>query len=109
MPPLVKIEILLPLFYNDGTEIKDQLFADTYDNILKRFKDGLTKTNIPLIGDWIDPDTGIQYNNERNTALWILCKKTRHNLDSLRELKKTLKRLFKQNEILMYYVYVYRL
>ncbi len=109
MPAQIKVEILLPLFYNDGTEIKDQLFADTYKNIMTHFKEGLTRTDIPLMGDWIDPDTGTHYDNERNTACWLLCRKTRSNIDSLQDLKKTLKNRFKQREILMYYVNVYRL
>jgi hypothetical protein len=65
---LIKAEILLPLYDNDKRSIEDKKFEDTYDDIKNRFGT-VTIADKPLIGYWVDPDTKIHYDNEKNTAL----------------------------------------
>lgn len=101
---LIKAEILLPLYDNDKRSIEDKKFADTYDDIKNRLG---TVTIAELIGYWIDPDTKIHYDNEKNTACWILCKKTKVNIYFFRKLKERLEKRFEQKSILIYYVNVY--
>ena len=75
----IKVEILLPLYYNDKREIEDRKFEETHDLIKKQFG-GLTIADRPLLGYWIDQDTDMSYDNEKNTLYWVLCAKTKHNI-----------------------------
>jgi hypothetical protein len=102
---LIKAEILLPLHYSDKTEIEDYKFENTYDKIETKFG-GVTVNDVPLIGYWIDPETGIHYDKERSIGCWILCEKNKKNLNNLRILKKDLQSMFDQISILMYYIAV---
>ena len=104
---LIKVEILLPLYYNDKRSIEDKKFADTYDDIKNQFEGGVTIADKPLIGYWIEPDTKIHYDDEKNTACWVLCKKTKVNIYFFRKLKQRLEKRFEQKSILIYYVNVY--
>ena len=105
---LIKAEILLPLYDNDKRSIEDKKFADTYDDIKNQFE-AVTIADKPLIGYWIDPGTKIHYDNEKNTACWVLCKKTKANIYFFRKLKERLEKRFEQKSILIYYVNVYLL
>jgi hypothetical protein len=97
----IKVEILLPLSYNDKRSIEDQKFANTYDDLTNKFG-GVTIADKPIIGNWIDPNTRIQYKNEKNTACWVLCKKTKTNIDFLKNLRGRLEKRFEQKSILIY-------
>jgi hypothetical protein len=103
----IKAEILLPLYYNDKREVEDKKFEQTHDEIKKQFG-GLTIGDRPLLGYWRDENTGISYDNEKNTLYWILCEKTRNNINFLRKLKDRLEKRFDQESILIYYVNIYR-
>jgi hypothetical protein len=103
---LIKAEILLPLYDNDKRSIEDKKFEETYDDLTNQFE-GVTIADKPLIGNWIDPTTQIHYDDEKNTACWVLCKKTKTNLYFLRKLKERLEKRFEQKSILIYYVNVY--
>jgi len=103
----IKAEILIPIYYNDKTSVEDEKLTATYDDIEARFG-GCTLDETPLIGGWIDPDTKIHY-EDQNITYWVLCDGTDGNIEFFRNLKDTLKKRFKQQEILMYYLYVYRL
>jgi hypothetical protein len=75
----IKVEILLPLYYNDNRDVEDKKFEKTHDYIKKQFG-GLTIGDRPLLGYWIDPNIGINYENEKNTLYWVLCEKTKNNI-----------------------------
>jgi hypothetical protein len=102
----IKVEILLPLYYNDKKRIEEEKYLITYDEIVERFR-GCTIDNTPLIGGWADPDTKEKYEDE-SIAYWIVCKRTKENVTFLRKLKGTLKKRFKQLDIMMYYVSIYQ-
>jgi hypothetical protein len=104
----IKVEIILPLYYNDKRDIEDKKFEETHDDIKKQFT-GFTIGDRPLLGYWIDPDTGISYENEKNTLYWVLCDKTKNNIQFFKKLKERLKQRFEQESILIYYVNVYRI
>ena len=41
-------------------------------------------------------------------SYWVICKKTKANMQFFKKLKKTLEERFIQEEIMMYYIPVYR-
>ncbi|MGC1425737.1 MAG: hypothetical protein WA833_03445 [Nitrosotalea sp.] len=105
----LKVEILLPLRYNEDKKgkrkkIEGEKFATTFDELVVKFK-GCTIDNTPLLGDWIDPDTHRRYKDE-NSTYWIVCKKTKSNMEFFRRLKKKLKVRFQQKDMMMYYVII---
>jgi hypothetical protein len=102
---VLKFEILLPLYYNDGREIEDEKFQTTYDEIIRKF-DAITVGSTPLLGDWIDPVTRVRYSNERFRACWVICEENAPNLDYFQTKKTTLENRFIQQSILIYYLHV---
>jgi hypothetical protein len=109
--PDLKVEVLLPLYYNPDrkgrrSKIEGVKYSETYDDIYNRFK-GCTIDNSPMIGGWLDPKTGRPI-KDISTTYWVICKKTRANVLFFKKLKKTLERRFMQEEIMMYYIPVYR-
>jgi hypothetical protein len=83
----IKVEILLPRYYNDKRRIEEEKYVATYDEIIEKFK-GCTIDNTPLIGGWIDPDTNERYEDE-SVVYWIVCKCTKENITFLRQLKES--------------------
>lgn len=102
---VLKFEILLPLYYNDGREIEDEKFQTTYDEIISKF-DAITVGSTPLLGDWRDPVTRVRYSNERFRACWVICEDTTSNLDYFQTKKTDLESRFTQQSILIYYLRV---
>ncbi|MGH9983413.1 MAG: hypothetical protein ACRD8W_05585 [Nitrososphaeraceae archaeon] len=102
---VLKFEILLPLYYNDGREIEDEKFQTTYDEIISKF-DAITVGSTPLLGDWRDPVTRVRYSNERFRACWVICEDTASNLDYFQTKKTDLESRFTQQSILIYYLRV---
>jgi hypothetical protein len=102
---LLKIEILVPIRYNDGREIEDIKFQTTYDKISKKFGARTVGGN-SLLGNWVDPETGILYDDERFNPCWVVCENTNSNIEYFRTLKKELEQVFKQESIFIYYIEV---
>jgi hypothetical protein len=103
--PNIKLEILLPLNYNDKTRVEEHKFVATYDELIEKFN-GVTVDRTPLLGGWVDPATERRYQDE-TIVYWIVCKSTTQNLSFIKSLKPKLEKRFRQNEILMYYILVY--
>lgn len=109
--PDLKVEVLLPLRYNPDKrgkrkKIEGIKYSKTYGDIFDRFK-GCTIDNSPLIGGWLDPKTKKPIRDITKTY-WVICKKTKANIEFFGKLKKTLEARFIQDEIMMYYIPVYR-
>lgn len=104
-PPSIKLEILLPLNYNDKTKVEEDKFAATFDELIEKYN-GVTVDRTPHLGGWVDPATEKRYQDE-TIVYWIVCKSTTQNLDFIKNLKPNLEKRFKQKEILMYYILVY--
>jgi len=105
------VEILLPLRYNPDSKgirkkIEGAKYSQTYDDIFRRFK-GCTIDNSPLIGGWVDPKTSKPIRDISKTY-WVICKKTKANMAFFKRLNKILEKRFVQEEIMMYYIQVYR-
>jgi hypothetical protein len=109
--PDLKVEVLLPLRYNPdkkGTRKKVEgiKYSETYEVIFNRFG-GCTIDNSPIIGGWVDPKTNRPI-KDISKSYWVICKKTKANMQFFKKLKKTLEERFIQEEIMMYYIPVYR-
>lgn len=107
----LKVEILLPLYYNDDPKKRKKIegikYSKTYDEVYEQFG-GCTIDNSPLIGRWLNPKTNKEI-REENRAYWVVCKSTKNNLNFLRKLKKRLRVRFDQEDIMMYYVRIRRI
>ncbi len=69
---------------------------------------GCTVDDTPLLGGWVDPKTKDRI-NDTNTTYWVVCKKTKKNVEFLHKLKKVLKKRFEQEDIMMYFVTITRI
>ncbi|MGB9003803.1 MAG: hypothetical protein WCC52_08365 [Nitrosotalea sp.] len=105
--PYLKVEILLPHYYNNDLsskrkKIEGEKYSKTFEEIVDRFG-GCTVDNSPLIGGWTDPNTKNRISDE-NSTYWVVCEKTKKNIEFFHKLKKKLKARFEQKDVLMYYV-----
>ncbi len=94
-----RFEILIPLYYNDGTEIEPEKHLITREELLHRFHEGLTWIPANALGLYIYK--GARY-TDRCDLLFILTDETKENLEFMREYKETLKDRYEQHEILIY-------
>ncbi|HEX9677418.1 hypothetical protein [Nitrososphaera sp.] len=109
--PDLKVEVLLPLYYNPDSKrkrikIEGSKYSKTYDDISNKFG-GCTMDNSPLVGGWLDPKTKKPVKDISKTY-WVICKKTKTNIQFFKKLKKNLEARFMQEEIMMYYIQVHR-
>ncbi len=109
----IKVEILIPLFYNpedstpDGKKkIEGEKYSQTFDQIAEKFPD-YTVDNSPLLGNWVKPDTKKKVIDE-NMACWVICEESEENVRFFKELRETLKQRFIQDDILIYHIQVFR-
>ncbi len=101
-----KAEIIIPIYYNDGTKIESVKHVYTYREIITQFNH-CTEDKSLLVGDWTD-DAGKQY-KDRNFAYFVLYNDSYDNIYFLDELKKRLEDRYQQYEILIYLTNVTRL
>jgi hypothetical protein len=90
-----RYEILLPLKFNDGRPIPDELFYETRENLLARFE-GLTWVAHPIEGMW--KHEGITY-HDATVRLVVDVDDTPENHGFITELKPVLLKRFDQLEI----------
>jgi hypothetical protein len=107
----LKVEILLPLRYNESKKgkrkkIEGEKFATTFEELVVKFG-GCTINNSTLLGDWVDSATQKRYKDE-NSTYWVVCKKTKSNIDFFHKMKNKLKVRFQQKDMMMYYVTINR-
>ena len=62
----IKVEIIVPLYYNDGSSIEDEKFIRIYDKIIERF-DACSIDNSVTKGGWKHPITKEYYEDESKT------------------------------------------
>ena len=103
----LKIEIIIPKYYNDGKKITQKFHLKTNNDISKQFGN-FTEDPSSQLGEWKDPDTGIKY-KDANFIYLILCEYDIKHLDFLEKFKKKLEKRYKQQKILIYYSIVYEL
>jgi hypothetical protein len=92
---MIRFEILLPLFYNDGRPIEPEKFLATDDEIVQVF--GATSTDqVTVHGKW--KYQSIVY-SDRLIRVRVDVEDTADNQNAMRVLKETLKARFEQLDI----------
>jgi rubrerythrin len=98
--PEIRIDIILPVFYNDGSKIEDSKLLQTRKELTKRFGGCSVLRN--TYGTWIDPSDDKEY-NDVNSIFFTIAPKTQDTEDFLKEYKETLKARFNQKDIMITY------
>lgn len=92
---MIRYEILLPLFYNDGRPMEPEKFLETDDELIQRF--GATSTDTVVVrGRWVYQSTVYQ---DQLLRVRIDLDDTIENLDAVRAVKESLKARFDQLDI----------
>jgi hypothetical protein len=107
----LRFDIYLPIYYNekdkDGNKIavEKEKFVDTFKEIRAVFR-GVSAEENAITGSWLD-DYDTEYDDEL-TVYHVVCKLTAKNLQWLSNYQEVLAHRFRQKEIFMYYIHVYR-
>jgi hypothetical protein len=96
----LKVEILLPLNYNDNTQIEGHKYATTFEEMFNQFH-ACTIDKTPLVGRWLNLITKKAY-TDNNIAYWVICDDSYDSIYFLDNYKKQLEERFKQDSILIY-------
>lgn len=92
---MIRFEILLPLFYNDGRAIEDQKFVETDDELVSVF--GATSTDsVTVQGHWQYQSTIYE---DRLIRVRLDVDDTPENWQKMRDVKEVLKQRFEQIDI----------
>ena len=92
---MIRFEILLPLFYNDGRPIEPEKFLQTDDELVRRF--GATSTDAVVVrGRWLYQSTVYQ---DRLLRVRLDVEDSPENWQAMRQCKETLKARFEQIDV----------
>jgi hypothetical protein len=92
---MIRFEILLPLFYNDGQPVEDSAFVETDDELVSVF--GATSTDaVTVRGHWLYQSTIYE---DRLIRVRIDADDLPENWQKMRDFKETLKGRFDQLDI----------
>ena len=92
---MIRFEILLPLFYNDGRAIEREKFLETDDEVVQLFGAASTDT-VVVRGRWLYQSTLYQ---DQLLRVRLDVEDTPENWQSVRTFKETLKVRFDQVDI----------
>jgi hypothetical protein len=92
---MIRFEILLPLFYNDGRAVEDQKFIETDDELVASF--GATSTDsVTVRGHWLYQST---IYDDRLIRVRLDVEDMPENWKKMRDMKESLKQRFEQIDI----------
>lgn len=92
---MIRFEILLPLFYNDGRRIEPEKFVQTDDELVQRF-DATSTDAVVVRGRWLYQST--MYHDQL-VRVRIDADDTPENWQAMREVKDGMKTRFDQLDI----------
>ena len=104
----LKAEILVPIFYNNGTNIEAEKYRILFDELVKQFGAVSSEDNNIINGYWINPQDNKAY-ADKNKVYWIIVADTEENRQYFANLQDKLESLFKQESILIYFTPVLNL
>ena len=92
---MIRFEILLPLFYNDGRPVEREKFLQTDDELVRRF--GATSTDtVTVRGQWLYRSTLYE---DRLVRARVDVDDTPENWEAMRQIKEVLKTRFDQVDV----------
>ncbi|MBI4552266.1 MAG: hypothetical protein HY710_08385 [Candidatus Latescibacteria bacterium] len=92
---MLRFELLLPLYYNDGRPIEEEKFVETDEELVQAF--GATSTETVIVsGRWVYQSTLYE---DRLIRVRIDTADTPENRTFFRQYKETLKTRFAQEDI----------
>ncbi len=95
MKQMLRFEILLPLYYNDGRQIELERFVQTDEEIVAQF--GATSTDAVVVkGHWKYRST---FYEDRLIRLRVDAQNSKKNITFFRQYKEVLKTRFEQEDI----------
>ncbi len=97
----LKVEFLIPLKYNDGTDVEPEKLFMVKEKVIDLFG-GITIHPLTTEGIWIDPKTHIKYYDECR-RFEIVVEESPEIYETLKKLKEDLIKTFKQEDINIYY------
>ena len=90
-----RFEILLPLKFNDGTPVPDELIADAILELRQQF-DAVSWQSDPIRGEWVYES---QVYRDENTRVFVDVPDTADTREFFAAFKETLKQRFHQLDI----------
>ena len=82
----LKAEILVPIFYNNGTNIEAEKYRILFDELVKQFGAVSSEDNNIINGYWINPQDNKAY-ADKNKVYWIIVADTEENRQYFANLK----------------------
>jgi hypothetical protein len=104
----LKAEILVPIFYNNGTSVEPEKYRILFEELVKQFGAVSSEDNNIINGYWINPQDNKAY-ADKNKVYWIIVADTEENRQYFANLQNKLESLFKQESILIYFTPVLNL
>lgn len=104
----LKAEILVPIFYNNGTNVEAEKYRILFEELVNQFGAVSSEDNNVINGYWIYPQDNKAY-ADKNKVYWIIVPDTEENRQYFVNLQNELESLFKQESILIYFTPVLNL
>lgn len=104
----LKAEILVPILYNNGTNVEAEKYRILFEELVKQFGAVSSEDNNIINGYWINPQDNKAY-ADKNKVYWIIVPDTEENRQYFVNLQNKLESLFKQESILIYFTPVLNL
>ena len=92
---MIRFEILLPLFYNDGRPVESEKYLETDDELVRTFGAASTDT-VVVRGRWLYQSTIYQ---DRLLRVRVDVEDSPGNWQAMRQIKEVLKKRFDQIDI----------
>src|ERR671912_116622 len=74
----LKVEILVPIFYNNGTNVESEKYRIMFEELVKQFGAVSSEDNNIINGYWINPQDNKAY-ADKNKVYWIIVPDTEEN------------------------------
>lgn len=92
---LKRYEILLPLFYNDGSRIEKEKFLITHEELAERFS-ATTTDSTRIVGRWIYQN---QFYEDKLIRIIVDIPESKNSETFFKKYKETLKERFRQIDV----------
>ncbi|KAF0869821.1 hypothetical protein [Candidatus Nitrosocosmicus sp. SS] len=106
--PQLKVDILVPILYNNGTNVEPEKYGLMFEELVKQFGAISVEDNNVINGYWINPTDNKNY-SDKNKMYWIIVPDTEENRHYFVNFQDKLESLFDQESILIYFTPVLNL